>query len=127
MTLNQHVPGARNSINSAGRFCVPAPGFELCPPDEDALTICKHHFWQAQVLAFADGSAFCTAAAADKLGLSMSFELRMSTTPGVRFGLECAYLQRRGNAVAFHSNYATHPTFAACGFDVLLRQPFSKE
>ena len=124
MTLNQHFPNARNSINSAGRFGVPAPGFEVCPADEDALVICKRHFWQAQALAFADGSAYCTAAAVDKLGHSVSFELHMSSEPGVRFGVERSYLQRRGNAVAFHNNYANHPIFASYGFDVLLRQPF---
>ena len=123
LTLNQHVPGARNSINSAGRFCVPAPGFEVSPADEDALEVCKEYCWQAQALAFADGSAYCTGAAADKLGHSMAFQLRMSSNAGVRFGPGSTYLETRGNAVAFSSSYADHPVFAACGFDVLLRQP----
>ena len=125
VTLNEHVPSARNSINSAGRFGVPRTGFQVCPADEDALSICKHHYWQAQALAFADGTAFCTAAAVDKLGQSMSFELRMSSNPGVRFGSGSSFLEIRGNSVAFSSAYADHPVFAACGFDVLLRGPCS--
>lgn len=124
-TLNDHIPNARNSINSAGRFSVPPPGFEVCPAHEDALIICKRYFWQATALAFADGTAFCTAAAVDKLGQSMSFELRMSSNPGVRFGSGSGFLERRGNAVAFNSAYADHPVFASCGFDVLLRGPCS--
>ena len=127
LTLNQHVPNARNSVNSSGRFSVPAPGFEICPPDDDALTVCKQHCWQAQALAFADGSAYCTAAAADKLGHSMSFALRHTASLGVRFGSGTAYLESRGNAVAFNCAYAEHPVYAACGFDVLLRQPCEPE
>ncbi len=102
---------------------MPAPGFEVSPADEDALEVCKEHCWQAQALAFADGSAYCTGAAADKLGHSMAFQLRMSSNAGVRFGPGSSYLETRGNAVAFSSAYADHPVFAACGFDVLLRQP----
>ena len=123
MTLNQHVPSALNSINSAGRFCVPAPGFEVCPADEDAFIVCKQHCWQAQALAFADGSAYHTAAAAVKLGHSVPFEQRRLSNAGVRFGSGCQYLEHRGNALAFSSVYANHPVYAAFGFDVLLRRP----
>ena len=127
MTLNQHVPSASNSINSAGRFCVPAYGFEVCPAVEDAITVCRQYCWQAQALVFADGSAYHTAAAAAKLGHSMSIEHRKSSNTGVRFGSGCQYLESRGNAVAFSSMYADHPVFAACGFDVLLRRPYEFE
>jgi hypothetical protein len=123
LTLNQHIPSARNSINSSGRFCMPPPGFEICPADEDSVTVCQQYAWQAQALSFADGSAYCTCAAADKLGHSMAIQMRLSSNPGVRFGSGNVYLESRGNAVAFNSMYADHPVFAQCGFDVLLRRP----
>lgn len=106
---------------------MPAPGFTVCPPDEDGLCICKEYNWQAQALAFADGSAYCTASAADKFGHSMAFELKTNADAGVRFGSGRTYLESRGNAISFNSVYADHPVFASFGFDVLLRQNIFRE